>query len=154
MEVATGSALDDLWREHADSLWRAVFAYTHDPDVTNDAVAEAFAQCIGRGEAVRSPKAWLWQAAFKIAAGEMQRSRRRAAISNEPTYEMPEKAWDLVAALASLPERQRAAMVLHYYGGYLAREIAPIVGCSSATVRVHLSQGRTRLRTYLEEHDA
>jgi RNA polymerase sigma factor (sigma-70 family) len=154
VDVNTESTLDVLWRAHAGPLWRAVFAYTSDPDVTSDAVAEAFAQCLGRGEAVRSPRAWLWQAAFKIAAGDMQRSHRHEPVNEEPTYEMPEPAWDLIAALSLLPERQRAVMVLHYYGDYRTREIASIVGCTAATVRVHLSQGRTRLRQHLEEDDA
>ena len=56
----------------------------------------------------------------------------------------------LVEALAKLPPRQRAAVILHYYVGYRAREIAVITGSTAATVRVHLSQGRRRLRRLLE----
>ncbi|MGH2660633.1 MAG: sigma factor-like helix-turn-helix DNA-binding protein [Actinomycetota bacterium] len=38
--------------------------------------------------------------------------------------------------------------------GISTREVATILGCSSATVRVHLSQGRRRLRRLLEDRDA
>jgi RNA polymerase sigma-70 factor, ECF subfamily len=154
VDVATETGLDVLWRAHAARLWRAVFAYTHDPDVTNDVVAEAFAQCLARGGGVRDGRAWLWQAAFKIAAGEMRRRGGFVELDHEPSYSMPERAWGLVAALTALPDRQRAALVLHYYGDLRVREIAETLGCSAATVRVHLSQGRTRLRSLLEEDDA
>jgi RNA polymerase sigma-70 factor, ECF subfamily len=60
---------------------------------------------------------------------------------------------ELLEALTKLPPRQRAVLVLHYYGGYKAREIAPIVGSTAATVRVHLSAGRKRLRELLEVDD-
>lgn len=154
MDVTTESVLDVLWREHSAGLWRAVFAYAGDADVANDAVAEAFAQCLARGEAVHSPKAWLWTAAFKIAAGELQRGRGQAELAEGPTYNMPEQTWELVSALRALPERQRAAIVLHYYADRRTRDIAEILGCSAATVRVHLSQGRKRLRQLLEDDDA
>jgi RNA polymerase sigma factor (sigma-70 family) len=44
-------------------------------------------------------------------------------------------------------------LVLRYYAGYSVREIAEIVGSTAATVRVHLSRGRRRLRDVLEEED-
>jgi RNA polymerase sigma factor (sigma-70 family) len=64
---------------------------------------------------------------------------------------MPEPQHDLVVALASLTANQRAALVLRHYAGYPTREVAAILGCSAATVRVHLSQGRRRLRRLLED---
>ena len=42
---------------------------------------------------------------------------------------------DLVRALGQLPPKHRAVLVLYYYGGYKAREIAQIVDSSAATVR-------------------
>ncbi len=151
MDLRSTRALEALYREQAERLWRAVLAYTGDREVTSDAVAEAFAQCLRRGQAVRSPKAWLWRAAFQIAAGEMKRRSSLSPLEDDRMYEMPEPAWELMAALRSLPERQRAVLVLRYYAGYRAVEIARIVGTSAPTVRVHLSRGRRRLRTALEE---
>jgi len=48
---------------------------------------------------------------------------------------------------------QRAALILHYYGGYPVKDIARIIGSTSAAVRVHLSRGRKRRRAFLEEGD-
>jgi RNA polymerase sigma factor (sigma-70 family) len=66
---------------------------------------------------------------------------------------MNEPPGDLIQALAVLSPKQRAAAVLHYYLGYPTREIADILDSSQAAVRVHLSQGRKRLRRVLETDD-
>jgi RNA polymerase sigma factor (sigma-70 family) len=153
MDLRSARAFDVLYREQADRLWRAVFAYTGDREVTSDAVAEAFAQSLRRGEELRSPKAWVWRAAFQIARGELKRRAALSPFADERSYEMPEPAWQLVGALRSLPERQRVILVLRYYADYPVRDIAEIVGSTAATVRVHLSRGRRRLRKLLEDED-
>jgi RNA polymerase sigma-70 factor (ECF subfamily) len=147
--VSTGGELERLYRERGDRLWRAVLAYSGDSDVASDAVSEAFAQALRRGDAIRDPEAWVWRAAFRIAAGELADRRRGAtpAADLRPrSYEMPEPAEALLTALSRLSPKQRACVVLHHYAGYPVKEIAAIVGSTSAAVRVHLSQGRKRLR--------
>ena len=59
----------------------------------------------------------------------------------------------MVLALARLPERQRAAVILHYYADRSLSEIAQVLGISRATVGVHLHRGRARLKDLLEERD-
>jgi RNA polymerase sigma-70 factor (ECF subfamily) len=128
-------------------------AYAGDPEVTNDAVAEAFAQALGRGEAIDRPLAWIYRAAFRIAAGELKRRRTTGGRPMEGAYEQP--GWDdeLMNALRKLSPNQRAAVVLHHYAGYPVKEIATVLGSTAMAVRVHLSQGRKRLRAALEEND-
>lgn len=63
---------------------------------------------------------------------------------------MPEPS-DVFSALAKLSERQRAAIVLHYYAGYSLKEVGQILNTAKATVGVHLTRGRRRLRALLEE---
>jgi RNA polymerase sigma factor (sigma-70 family) len=145
--------LEQVYREQSAKLWRALVAYTGDRGIADDALAEAFAQAIGRGRALRTPERWVWIAAFRIAAGEMKTQERRVAGHEPPAPADPaeaSEAVELLDALTRLPPKQRAVLVLHYYGGYKSREIAQIVGSTAATVRVHLSAGRKRLRTLLE----
>jgi RNA polymerase sigma-70 factor (sigma-E family) len=52
----------------------------------------------------------------------------------------------LMRALAALPSRQRAVLVLHYYTDLPAAEIADELGCSVGTVKSQLSRGLARLR--------
>ncbi len=153
--VESDEELDRLYREHGERLWRAVLAFAGDREVASDAVAEAFAQCLDRGSAVRDPGSWIWRTAFRIAAGELKARRRRQEMSErmEDWYEIPVAASEILEALARLSPRQRAAVVLHDHVGYSTREVAAILGSTAATVRVHLSQGRRRLRTLLEAGD-
>jgi RNA polymerase sigma-70 factor (ECF subfamily) len=149
----TRPELGRVFEEQAPKLWRAVFAFTGDREVTSDAVAEAFAQMLERGQAVRSPERWVWRAAFRIAAGELKARSRRAPSVPEGSYEELMSTSDLLPALAKVSPKQRAALILHYYADLPVREIARALGSSSGTVRVHLSQGRKRLRKLLEETD-
>jgi RNA polymerase sigma-70 factor (ECF subfamily) len=64
--------LGDLYEREGPRLWRAVFAYAQDRAITDDAVAEAFAQCLRRGEEVRSQRSWAWTTAFRLAAAELK----------------------------------------------------------------------------------
>jgi RNA polymerase sigma-70 factor, ECF subfamily len=142
---------EDLYRAEHAKLWRSVFAFAQDRAVTDDAVAEAFAQCLRRRDAVRDPRAWVWRAAFKIASGELHARLRSVEPVLDTAAALPDGTGDLFDALRRLPERQRATLVLRHYAGYPTDEIARILGSSRATVRVHMSRGRRRLRELLQE---
>jgi len=148
--------LEEVYREEGPRLWRAVLAYSGDREIADDAVAEAFALALAAGERIRSPEAWIWRVAFRVATAEVKRrSRVRALVpSVSQIYEMPEPLDDLMAALARLSPNQRLAVLLHDYADRPTDELARILGASRATVHVHLSQGRRRLRQLLEDRDA
>src|SRR3954471_18034207 len=102
--VGERESVESLYRRDADRLWRALFAFAGDAEIASDAVAEAYAQLIGRGPAVADRGAWTWRAAFRICAGSL---KNRRAATTAPTgthhtdrYSDP----DLLAALARLPD--------------------------------------------------
>lgn len=57
---------------------------------------------------------------------------------------------ELLGELAKLPRRQRAVLVLRYYGGLSDPEIAETIGCSAGTVRAHASRALATLRIELK----
>jgi RNA polymerase sigma-70 factor (ECF subfamily) len=152
-DVSRTDRIERLYRERGDRIWRGLLAFSGDPEVANDAVAEAFAQVLRRGDEVRDPERWVWRTAFRVAAGELKRRRMSDVLTMEGSYEMEVPARDLIVALSALSERQRASVVLHDGAGYPAREVARILGSTEAAVRVHLMRGRRRLRDLLEDDD-
>lgn len=152
--LADTDGLDRLYREQAPRMWRALTAFSGSREIAQDAVAEAFAQAIRRGDGIHSPERWLWKAAYRIAAGELQRRSALVSLAFDEPTEDDEPAWELRSALRELPEQQRAALVLHYYAGYAASEIAQITGSTPAGVWMSLSRGRRRMRRMLEVADA
>jgi RNA polymerase sigma-70 factor, ECF subfamily len=55
----------------------------------------------------------------------------------------------IAAALAKLPDRQRAVFVLSHVEGCTSREVSALTGLNESTVRVHLFRAIRRLRTLL-----
>jgi RNA polymerase sigma-70 factor (ECF subfamily) len=147
------------YRTDADRLWRAVFAWAGDADVASDAVAEAFAQLLHRGDRIRDPAAWAWRTAFRIAAGSLKARRasdRVTAIDARGVGHLPDPGYldrysdpDLLSALRRLPDGQRAAVILFYYADLPIAQIAARLGSNQIAVRTNLSRGRRRLRQLL-----
>lgn len=154
--VATADAaqqLETLYRQDGDRLWRALLAFGGDPDIASDAVAEAFAQALRRGTALVNPQGWIWRTGFRIAAGELKKKRAATSAIPEVGYLDIGVDHELLEALAQLPERQRAALVLFYYLDASVRDIAQRTGSSQLAVRASLSRGRTRLKRILGDRN-
>jgi RNA polymerase sigma-70 factor (ECF subfamily) len=156
-------SVESAYRADGDRLWRAICAWSGDPEVASDAVAEAFAQLVHRGQAVRDPAAWAWRTAFRVAAGAMKAGRaagRFAPTELDSASRPPEPGYldrygdpDLLAALRRLPDGQRAAVILFYYADLPIAQIASRIGSNQLAVRANLSRGRRRLRQLLGDDD-
>lgn len=148
--LTAAGAIEAVYRQDGDRLWRALHAFAGNEDVASDAVAEAFAQALRRGSDLRDPRSWIWRSAFRIAAGDL---KRQSGLSGGP---VPEGAFhdahvdhELLDALQRLTPQQRAVIVLHYYADCSVREVARRTGINPLAVRAHLSRGRKRLRILL-----
>lgn len=144
------ASIEAVYRRDAERLWRSVFLATRDREVTSDAVAEAFAQALRRGDELRDARGWVWTAAFRIARSQMA-SEDRLSSDHEPSFDVPEPMVDLWQAIGSLSRHQRTAIVLADYAGFSHREIAEVLGSSAGAVAVHVHRARRRLRELLKE---
>ena len=154
MSDDTNSGVEELYRNEHQRLWRSVLLFSGDRQIADDSVAEAFAQLLKRGDAVRAPGRWVWKAAFRIAAGELkQRSSSITLPDDIAEIAQPEDA-RVAIALLGLSSHQRSSIVLHYFAGYTYKEVAKIIDSTAAAVSVHVTRGRRKLRIALEEDDA
>jgi RNA polymerase sigma factor (sigma-70 family) len=144
---------EDVFRALAPRLYRALLLYSGSPDVANDAVSEAFAQAMGARREIRDPKAWIWRAAFKIAAGELARRGEDIGAVDVPVPVTadPESLIDLVCALGQISDMQRRVLILRHYMGYSNVEIARILGSTPSSIGVELFRSTRRLRSLLSE---
>lgn len=143
-----------LYRDVAPPLWRAIYAYSGGQrHVADDAVAEAFARAIQHAGAIRQPRSWLYRTAFRIAAAELRWAQSQAEL-RERAYDPPDDLVEVMAALRKLSPNQRAAVYLHYRADLPVREVARLMGTSTAAVKVHLHRGRKRLRELLGMKEA
>ncbi len=139
-----------LYRAENPRIWRALVASYGDPEVAADAAAEAFVQAIGSATTIRDAASWIWKAAFKIAAGELQRRGTLDELKHQEVYEMADPELPrLIEALRQITPSQRTVVVLHDYADRPTEEISAILDMKLPTIHVHLSQGRKRLRDIL-----
>ncbi len=150
-DVGRAGAVERLYREQGDRIWRALLAYAGDPEVASDAEAEAFAQLLRRGDKVGDPERWVWRAAFRIAAGQLKARTRSSGPVPEGIYEFELPPTELTDALRALSPRQRSVVVLHYIANRSVTDVATVLGMTTGSVKVHLSRGRKRLRDILGE---
>jgi len=120
--------------------------------VTQDAFLKALVRW-GRISRYDRPGAWVRRVAIRDA---VRLAERRPAPLDElgavaDPIDRVAARLDLARALATLPARQRAAIVLQHLAGWPTAEIAGALGCSESTVRVHLHRGRAALGALLSD---
>ncbi len=144
--------------DHA-RLWRSLFAFSGSRPLADDAVAEAFAQALRRGDRIDDVAAWVWTSAFAIARGEL---KQRGRTAGDPLGEQRAAGIidvddgdirHLLHRLAALSHDDRELIVLCHVGGWKPRELAPLLGVPAGTLRVRLHRATARARELLEGED-
>jgi RNA polymerase sigma-70 factor (sigma-E family) len=161
-EIGARAPLEELYVRHCPSALSTAYFLTGDADLAEDLVQEAFLRVAGRFGHLRTPDAfgtYLRRTIVNLYTSQLRRralerrwmDRQRA----EPVvYEgEPEPADDLWRALAVLPPRQRAALVLRYYEDLSEREAATVLGCSTGALHQLVTRATSTLRQHLSEMD-
>jgi DNA-directed RNA polymerase specialized sigma24 family protein len=150
-QVEAAAAHDDLSFEsfvaQAEPRLRRGLVSTYGHERGRDATAEALAYAWEHWDRLRSmenPTGYL----FRVAQSKNRRRRPPVFFTIPETIDH-EFEPDLPAALQSLSERQRLAVVLVHGFGWTLREVGELTGTNVTTVQNHLNRGLRRLRLAL-----
>jgi RNA polymerase sigma-70 factor (sigma-E family) len=125
---------------------------TQDARVAEDVAQEAFTRVLPKWSRVENPNAYLRAAVVNACRSwQSRRHTERIKLPLVATAGSIELAFDVLAdAVAALPYRQRAALVLRYHVGLSEAEIADALGCRPGTVKSLASRALAALRKGIE----
>jgi RNA polymerase sigma-70 factor, ECF subfamily len=159
-------ALAEAYRRHAGAVYGLARRLLTDDTLAEEVVQEVFLRLWNRPEqfdpgrgALRSfLLAQCHGRSVDLLRSDQARRRREdrdARRTAEGDYDVELKVWDLAVAermrdaLAALPEPERIAIELAYYGGHSYREVAELLREPEGTVKSRIRSGLRRLRPAL-----
>jgi RNA polymerase sigma-70 factor, ECF subfamily len=159
------AAFEELVRRHGSSVLGYLTRVCGDQDQAEDCFQEAFGRAFQNLHQVRPSgfRAWLFRIATNTAMDGFRRRDRvhmtsldhtddsngpaeghRVAADPRPGPAEAASGRERVAAVhrevASLPDRQRATLVLVYFQGLSYAETAEVLGCTVGTVKTQMSR--------------
>lgn len=150
--------LTAAYLEHREPVRRWLVARTHDEDLAEELLHEAYLRLMGelrRGTDVENPRAWLFHAASNLLVSHARHaqvvSRRTPrehafeAVSAEAVVLTQERMDHLRRALATLSPADRELLLAAGVGGE-GPELAAAAGISDVALRTRLCRARKRLR--------
>jgi RNA polymerase sigma factor (sigma-70 family) len=164
---------DELVRPMESRMMRSIWRVVRDKEAAEDALQDALAVIWRKRNTVArhpNPQALILRISVDAAIDAARKIRRR--LGHE-VQGLPEDAADgaavpvtkasedrglraaVLEAVAGLPKRQAAAVLLHIVEEQPYEEVARAMGCSESTARVHVLRGRAALarRLYRERPD-
>lgn len=157
-----GEAFGEIFRRHRDRMWAVATRVTGNRELAADCVQDAFISAFRHADGFRGDAAvttWLHRITVNSCLDRMRRERhvvRRAGDLGDldlpdgrDTHSSTEVALDVRAALATLPEAQRLALVLVDMHGVSVAEAAAILGVAEGTIKSRCFRGRETLAALL-----
>jgi len=162
-------ALEAFYREHLPAVQRFVARRVSDAHLAADLTADVFVAAIDNAGSYRadrgSPGGWLMGVARNVVAAEFRRQQRHRTAERrisgrrlvdadalariEDRIDVEREARELYAALAAIPERDRALIELVALDGLSVTDAAAVLGVKPATARVRLHRSRARVQAHL-----
>jgi len=156
-----------LCDQYRKRVWRIVSSVAKGPDVDDlaqEAIIKAYCALKSyRGEA--SFEAWLCRIALNVAHDYHRSAWKRRVIFWQNDHDIIEEPGEspedeltrrelqrrVRKAVASLPDRQRSPIWLHYFEGFSLAEVARLEEISESTLRSRVQAGLKRLAMALDD---
>ena len=155
--------LAELYARSAPRARSLAYLLTGDRETADDLVQDCFVRLAGRLRPVDDPDAYLRRMVVNASHSHHRRLRTRrdkaraeSQVVGSEDDAVPDGSGDraersrLMAALATLPARQREAVVLRHWLDLSEEQCAAELGVSLGTVKSLASRGRAALRVVLE----
>ncbi len=155
-------AFERLYRDHVGRVHGLCLRMTRNPELAADCAQDAFIKAwkaLPKFEARSSFSTWLHRIAVNTVL-EKRRGSSNAEIAVEDpteyevegkaTFDTPVEEEELEAAIASLPQGARDALVLCGVYGYEHQEAAVMLGIAVGTCKAQLHRARGLLKDRLE----
>ncbi|MDT3441592.1 MULTISPECIES: SigE family RNA polymerase sigma factor [unclassified Pseudofrankia] len=155
-------SFEDYVADRGMTLLRTAVFLTGDRQAGEDLLQDVLLRVYRRWRHIDDPDSYLRRS---LANGAVSRARRRLTARenlvdwddpdvDDPAGPADEAAQatdrhDLLAALRQLTARQRAVIVLRYFGDLPEAQIAAELGCAPSSVKTHTARGLLRLRALL-----
>jgi RNA polymerase sigma factor (sigma-70 family) len=158
-------ALAELYDRFGRVAYGLALRVLRDEKLAEDAVQEAFLAAWRNADRFMPERAkastWLLTFVHRRAVDFVRREERRRVEplpeTSEPSGSAAEDAWlrfereRVQAALRQLPDQQREALELAYYGGFTQSELAERLGQPVGTIKSRMFSGLSRLRDLLAD---
>ena len=141
-------------------LRRFLTSLCGDPALADDLAQEALVRAyVSSGQFVGNFKAWVFRIGYNCFIDNLRRVHEPSTSfdSSEVMHVAAASASDeafrheeLQRALALIPEKERTAIVLHYFEDLSVKEISAIMQIPAGTVKYHLSVGRDHLKQHIQ----
>ena len=153
--TVVGSFEEFYEREFATQVRRA-FLLTRSNETANDVVHDAMLGVYKRWHTVENPGGYLNRSVINGCRDAARRSRTRRTLMSRirPAADEFNQGEILDDVLASLPFNHRAAVVLRFYGGWTAEEIADALDCSPNSIGPWISRALTTMKRNSHERPA
>jgi RNA polymerase sigma-70 factor, ECF subfamily len=160
--------VEQLYRQHHAEIYAYLAHMVREPEAAADLAQETFVKAYRAFDSLEDPahaRAWLYQIAGRTALDELRRRRivrfvpwtgesRGVAASAEDTALQQRLSGELERALASIPARQRQAILLAELQELSGLELAQALGISHVAARALLTRARESLRQALAVEQA
>lgn len=152
MTGSVAPSFASCYRDLQPDMVRLAVLLTGSPETAQDLVQDAFVRLHRAWPRVREPHAYLRRAVVNACHSHHRHLRvvRREAACLEPPAPAAAEPDELADALAALPHRQRAAIVLRFYADLPDADIAAALGCRPGTVASLVHRGLAQLRRVIE----
>jgi RNA polymerase sigma-70 factor (ECF subfamily) len=155
--------VEELYARHHTEIYAYLTRMLRDPELAADLTQDAFIKAYRAYETLEDPahaRAWLYQIAHRVALDHIRRQKivrflpwtgesHGSAPSTERLVMDAHLSGDLQRALARIPERQRAALLLAEIHDLTGLELAAALGVSHVAARALLTRARESLRQAL-----